>query len=182
MDRLVSFTKIENKDQLLKWSQVVRVHSGGSTAQWADLQDVFGHSNGQLMLDLTKDLVGSEREVAFFAIWKCSGEFWFAQVVENWMKARMRKEENRYFSKEIQPLLDSIELRENALEDAKKHIYRKINDLQIRLDQAERRAKHWEAEANDWKTVAWNKRAQLVKLQKVSEAIQTINEFMQNGN
>ena len=182
MNRLVDFTKIETKDQLLEWVEVVRVYAGGSTAQWAALQDVFGHSNGQLILDLTKDLRGVEREIVFFAIWKCSGEFWFNKITENWITARMKKEEDRYFRVEIQPLLDDIADRERVLEEVKKHIYRKIADLRDRLAVANRQAKYWEDETKYWRRRATDRRAQIVKLRKVSQAIQTINEFMQNGN
>jgi chromosome segregation ATPase len=94
----------------------------------------------------------------------------------------MRKEEDRYFSEEIQPLLDSIEERENALEGAKKKIYRKIAGLREKIEVLENEIKHLHRELDEARQKARDRRGELVKLRKVSEALQTINEFMQNGN
>ncbi len=182
MVSLVDFRKIENKDQLLKWTEVVRNYAGGSTAQWTDLQDVYGRSSYQLIEDIAIELKGSERSYVFFAIWKCSGEWAFSTVVDAWIKYRMKRAEGDYFQKEIQPLLDNIEERENALEESKKKIYRKIGDLRTENVRLQSRVDYLTEELRDATRRSVDRRAQLVKLRNVAEAIKTIQEFAGNGS
>ncbi len=97
MIRLVYFRKIENKDQLIEWSKVVSQYASGCGEQWTDLQDVFGKSSASQIDEIAVTLKGLDRRLVFFAIWKCNGDDYFMNVVDAWIKTRMREEEGRYF-------------------------------------------------------------------------------------
>ncbi len=77
--------------------------------------------------------------------------------------------------------MDQMDKRENALENSKKHIYSKINSLRLQLLNRNNKIQYLTREIEDWRNRAWDRRADMLKMQKLSKALKTVQEFLDNG-